>query len=367
MNNQKIRALGALVLALVWVLLTGFAWFGPKEEFSNAERRLLDQFPGIKGQTLLSGEFMQDFEDYTLDQFPLRDAFRQLKALFHYNVMLQKDNNGIYVVDGYAAEMEYPLDEGSLDHALSVFNKVYDLYLKDSGSKVYSVVVPDKGYYLAEENGYLSMDYEKLFSQVAEQMPWATHLDITDCLTLEDYYRTDTHWRQERIGAVAQKLCQALGVRSFEDLTAEPMERPFYGVYYGQAALPMQPDAMYLMENEVLSGCSVTAYDNMGKKVQRSIYDPADAQAKDQYDIFLSGMEGILHIENPNAETDRELVIFRDSFGSSLAPLLLRDYKTVTLVDLRYTQLPMLGRFVNFADADVLFCHSTLVLNKNLI
>ena len=367
MDNKKIRALGALVLAMVWVLLAGFAWLGPKEAFSTAERRPLEQFPETNGKTLLSGEFMAKFEDYTLDQFPMRDAFRQLKALFHYNVMQQKDNNNIYVVDGYAAEMEYPLEEASVDHALSVFNQVYTRYLKDSGCKVYSVVVPDKGYYLAEDNGYLSMDYGRLFEKVAEEMPWAAQVDITGSLTLEDYYRTDTHWRQERIGAVAQKICDAMGVTTFADLAPTAMERPFYGVYYGQAALPMQPETMYLMENDVLDGCTVTVYDNMGKKMHQPIYAPADAEAKDQYDIFLSGMEGIVHIENPNAATDRELVIFRDSFGSSLAPLLVKDYKTVTLVDLRYTQIPVLGRFVNFQNADVLFCHSTLVLNKNLI
>lgn len=367
MDNKKIRALGALLLAVIWVLLTGFAWLGPKEAFSSAERRPLVQFPQTNGDTLLSGQFMTDFEDYTLDQFPLRDTFRQLKALFHYNVMCQKDNNGIYVVDDYAAEMEYPLDEGSLDHALSVFNKVYEMYLKENGCTVFSVVVPDKGYYLAEDNGYLSMDYEKLFSMVEEAMPWAAQVDITGSLSLEDYYCTDTHWRQERISAVVQKLCDAMGVTAFEDLTPTAMERPFYGVYYGQAALPMEPETMYLMENRVLSDCTVVVYDNMGKEIRQPVYAPADMDAKDQYDIFLSGMEGIVRIENPNATTDRELVIFRDSFGSSLAPLLVKDYKTVTLVDLRYTQLPLLGRFVNFQNADVLFCHSTLVLNKNLI
>ena len=263
--------------------------------------------------------------------------------------------------------MEYPLDEGSVSHALGQFNKTYEMYLKDSGCTIFTVVIPDKGYYLAEENGYLSMDYDKLFSLVREGMPWSTHLDITDKLTLEDYYFTDTHWRQDRILPVAQTICDALGVSATTDLTPTALERPFYGVYYGQAALPMEPETMYLMENELLSACTVKGYDNMGKEVVHPVYDPADLDAKDQYDIFLSGMEGILTIQNPNAKTDRELVIFRDSFGSSLAPLLVQDYKTVTLVDLRYVQLNALGQYVDFAGADVLFACSALVLNKNLI
>ena len=140
MTNQKIRAVGAAVLAVLWVVLTGWAWFAPPKELSEAERRPLEQMPELSVDTILDGQFRTGFEDYTLDQFPLRDTFRQLKSLFHYYVLNQKDNNGIYIADGYAAEMEYPLDPVSVDRALKQFNKVYETYLKDSGSTVFATV-----------------------------------------------------------------------------------------------------------------------------------------------------------------------------------------------------------------------------------
>ena len=37
--------------------------------------------PEISAEAVLSGDFMADFEAYTLDQFPLRDGFRTLKAV----------------------------------------------------------------------------------------------------------------------------------------------------------------------------------------------------------------------------------------------------------------------------------------------
>ena len=97
------------------------------------------------------------------------------------------------------------------------------------------------------------------------------------------------------------------------------------------------------------------------------MYDFTKQDAKDPYDIFLSGPQSLLRIENPNAATDRELVIFRDSFGSSLAPLLVQDYSAVTLIDIRYIQPQLLGRYVEFEGKDILFMYSSLVLNKNLI
>ena len=88
-------------------------------------------------------------------------------------------------------------------------------------------------------------------------------------------------------------------------------------------------------------------------------------ESRDLYDVFLSGSRSMLTIENPGAATDRELIIFRDSFGSSIAPLLLQDYAKVTLVDIRYIQISMLDRFLEFNGQDVLFLYSTLVLNNS--
>ena len=366
--NKKIRNIGALVLVVLWLAVTVFAWVRPSDDLSVSERRQLAKFPKVTWNSIMNVEFMSDFENYTLDQFPVRDAFRKIKALFHKNVMLQKDNNDIYIADVYAAEMAYPMQTESVAHAISQFNKVYEMYLKDTGSQVVVTVVPDKGYYLAEQNGYLSLDYNEMFSMVQNGMPWAEYVDITDCLSVEDYYFTDTHWRQEKLLPVAQKLAQTLDVTgpNAKDFTATALERPFYGVYYGQAALPMDPETMYIMESDVLAECTVYNYTD-GKLTK--VYDPSKLSSMDQYDIFLSGPQSMLRIDNPNATTDRELIVFRDSYGSSLVPLLVQDYATVTLVDIRtnYIMPERLGNFMEFNGQDVLFMYSALVLNKNLI
>ena len=364
MDNKKIRAIGAALLVALWLGLTGFAWFAPAKEMSEAERRPLDQMPEISVETLLSGKFMGDFEGYTLDQFPLRDTFRQLKSLFHYYVMQYKDNNDIYVADGYAAKLEYPLSQSSLEHALMRFSFVYDTYLKDNGSRVFMSVIPDKGYYLAGENGYLAMDYTAMTEAFRQGMPWATYVDIFGTLDKESYYFTDTHWRQETLLSAAETLCAALGTTPFDrdSFTQTALERPFYGVYYGQAALPMEPESLYIMENEILSQCKVFDHET---QQYTDVYNMDMLGSKDLYDVFLSGAKSLLTIENPNAATDRELIVFRDSFGSSMVPLLARDYAKVTLVDIRYLSSQLLNRFLEFNGQDVLFLYSTLVLNNS--
>ena len=361
--NQKIRGIGAAVLVLVWAALTGFAWFGPAKNSSEAERRPLAQWPGISTETLLNGKFMTKFEDYTLDQFPGRDTFRTIKSLFHYYAMQQLDNNDIYIADGYAAKLEYPLNQSSLDYVGRKFNNLYQKYLQGSAGKIHFAIAPDKGYYLAEKNGYLAMDYDKLFAQMEEKLPWADFIDITDTLEGTDYYYTDTHWRQEHLIPAAQKITQALGVTPPEetDFNKVLLNRPFYGVYYGQAALPMQPEDMYVLTNDLLKDCRVYSYET---QTYTNVYNMEKLTSKDLYDVYLSGPQTILTIENPNADTGKELIIFRDSFGSSIAPLLVQDYSKVTLIDIRYIASDFLGEYVTFNGQDVLFLYSTILLNN---
>jgi hypothetical protein len=362
--DKKIRAIGAVILVTVWAALTAMAWFHPAQEMSEAERRPLAQFPQLNGESLLSGKFATGFEDYAVDQFPGRDTFRTLKSLVHNYVMQQKDNNGIYIADGYAVKLEYPLQPDSIQHATKRFNRVYEKYLQDTDSRIYAAVIPDKGYYLAEDNGYLAPDYEKLFAQVQQQMPWATYVDITDCLTAEDYYFTDTHWKQENLLLAAQTLASGMGVSISTEYETKEVPEDFYGVYYGQLALPVKPDKIKYLTNSILESCVVTNFDT-GMPVVSPMYDLSKSTSKDPYELFLCGNSALVTIENPNALTSKELIVFRDSFGSSLVPLLATGYSKVTLVDIRYINSGMLGGFIKFKDQDVLFLYSTLVLNSS--
>lgn len=361
MKRNAIRNIGIFLVIALWLLLSLFAWFSPSRDVSEAERRDLAQFPTLSAQTLLNGSFMSKFEDFTLDQFPLRDSFRQVKSLFHYYVLGQKDNNNIYIADGYAAKIEYPLNETSVNQAANRFNWIYNNYLSESDCSIFFSVVPDKGYYLAEPNGYPTMDYEKLSAILQENLSWAEFVDISDCLSIEDYYRTDTHWRQEALLDAAEKLGSAMNI-SIPSFTKTKIEKPFYGVYYGQAALPTQSESMYILSNDILDNCSVYNHETNSYS---SVYDMTKLESRDLYDIYLSGAASLLTITNPNAATDRELIVFRDSFGSSMVPLLVQDYQTVTLVDIRYVSSVYLEQLLQFNSQDVLFLYSTLILNNS--
>ena len=142
-------------------------------------------------------------------------------------------------------------------------------------------------------------------------------------------------------------------------------------MYYGQSALPLPADEMRYLTNDILENCIV--FDHTSGK-EMSVYDMEKAFGKDPYEMFLGGSLSLITIDNPNATTDKELIIFRDSFGSSIAPLLAEGYAKVTIVDVRYILSNILGnltdvrtgeKVLDFKNADVLFLYSTLVLNNS--
>ena len=360
MKHKKLLPICGVVA--LWILLTVFAWCKPSQDFSVWERRKLTQFPKVSLSSILSGNFMTDFDSYSLDQFPGRDTFRQVKSLFHYYVLGQLDNNGIAIADGSAFKLDYPVSESSLTYAVNHLNGIYETNLKDTDSRIYFAIVPDKAYYLAGQNGYPAMDYALLEDTVKAGLPWARFIDLKDSLSAADYYTTDTHWRQERILPAAKVLCDAMGVRLPRDFTPEEIGRDFYGVYYGQAALPMAAEKMYTLGSPLLDGCSVY---NLETGKTTSVYDMEKLESRDLYDIYLSGAAALLTITNPAAPADRELIVFRDSFGSSMIPLLIADYGTVTVVDTRYLSAASLSQYIDFHGQDVLMLYSTSVLNSS--
>ena len=364
--NEKHRSIFlTVVIAALLFGLSFWAWLKPADRFSESERRVLQPFPALNADTLRTGKFMEEFESYTLDQFPCRDGFRTIKALSVFYAFRQKDNNDLFIEDGYVSKLNYPLRNEMLDHAASRFQYLYDSYLAGTDTKLYFSVVPDKSYFLAGDNGYLSLDYDALIAKMREKTPHWEYIDIVEQLSLQNYYRTDTHWRQETLLPVAKKLASAMGVTLSAEYETQTLSEPFYGVYTGQSALPLPPDTLSYLTNDILEGCTVTSYDT-GAPLPSQMYDLSAASSADPYELFLNGADALLTIENPAAATDRELVVFRDSFGSSLVPLLVEGYSKVTLVDIRYLNSAYLGNFVEFDDQDVLFLYSTLLLNDSL-
>ena len=362
---KKIKNIVVTVILSSFILaLSVFAWVKPTDEFSLTERRPLAKFPEFNINTLLSGAFMKNFENYTLDQFPLREFFRTVKAQSEIGIFNKKSNNDIIEKDGYITKIEYPLNENSLDNAAKKFNNVYEKYLKNTNTNVYFSIIPDKNYYLiGDDENFLSLDYNKMVTDITKKTGYMKYIDIFSELSIDSYYKTDSHWSQDKILPVAEKIAGEMGVELKAQYEEISPDKSVYGVYYGQYAINgVMPDSLIVLSNEFTYNAKVTDYQN-NRIIP--VYDFTKADGRDFYESFLGGPLSLVTIENENATTDKELVMFRDSFGSSLAPFFIEGYKKITLVDIRYIHPNMLSQFIEFNNHDVLFIYSTSVLNNS--
>ena len=329
----------------------------PDQKISFSERRDYQTFPQLTWDSIHSKDWMNDFDRYTLDQFAFRDSFRSLKAHVVFDVFHNLDNNKIFVKDDIIFKSEYPINEGSIQRFIQKMNTLKNKYLKNN--KVYYSIIPDKNYYL-KDSTHLNLDYGQLYDMVINGLQDMEFIDLRDTLSLNDYYRTDTHWRQERLLPVAQKLGNQMGF-AINTSYQERKYAPFYGVYYGQSALKLPPDELIYLENEELKQAIVTSYEG-----DNLLYNTSKLGSMDSYDVFLSGATPFITIENPSKTNEKELIIFRDSFGSSLTPLLISAYSKITLVDLRYMNTKVMEEFITFENQDVLILYSTLLVNNSV-
>ena len=329
-------------------------------DISTTERRKLAQFPEITTEKILNGDVMDNWEEYVIDQFVGRDFFRSIKTFCSIKILKQKDSNGLFEEDGAIYKMQYPLNITNVTKTAEKINKVYETYLQDMN--VYYAIITDKNYYL-ENDDHLKIDYGALKEIIQNNLVNIQYIDIWDCLTLEDYYKTDAHWKQENLKDVVIKIEKEMNLqdtRTIEYIVKSKGD--FYGGYYGQLGMNLLPDKLNILTNETIENCVTYNYET---KKTGTIY--TESQTSDKYDIYLEGATPIIEIKNPNTKTQKELLLFRDSYGSSLAPLLAENYSKITLIDIRYISSSLLEQYIHFEKQDVLFLYSTLVLNQNVL
>ena len=325
----------------------------PDFEISVSERRKLATFPKFK----LNNEYITKVDKYLLDHFPFRDDFRNLKAVYNYNVLNKIDNNGIYIKGNNIYKSNYPLDKKSVDNFINHINSMKSLLTENNNA--YMMIIPDKNYYL-EDKEFLNIDYDYIYNKLNEIN--IKNIDITNVLNKEDYYYTDAHFKQENLDKVIKKLSKEMNFK-YENINYNEIKyNKFYGVYLKESSLSRNPETLTYLTNNVIESADVYYLEN--NKLNK-VYDQDNLNNLDSYDIYLDGASSYIEITNNKSKTDRELVIFRDSFASSLSPLLINYYSKITLIDNRYINSDNFSKLIKFDNQDVLFMYSTLIVNNS--
>lgn len=294
-----------------------------------------------------------------MDNFYQRETFRKLKTSVELDIFKKQDVNKIYKYSDFLVEQIYPLDEKSITNLTNKINYIKDNYLNET-NKIYYSIIPDKNYYT--DNSHLKPDYDKMKQIMKNNLKDLQYIDIFQNLKLDSYYYTDSHWKQEKLQSVAKTIADNMNFSITQNYNEQKVAT-FKGVYAGHLPINTKEDEIKILVNDAITDANVYNYET---KEQGGIYNFKKLSGYDKYDIYLSGATPLIEISNSNNKTNKTLVIFRDSYASSLAPLLMEGYSKITLVDTRYISPKILNEYVNFENADILFIYSTLVINSSM-
>ena len=356
--NDKIKDIVVTIIFL-FTVISLFLINVIKEDtdISVAERRKLATMPELTTKSLFDGTYFKKFDSYVTDQFVERDAFRKIKI--DIELSTKGEYNNLYLYDDYIIEEIFPLNSNSINNLTNKINYIKDTYLNDN-SNIYYTIIPDKNYFV--NNGNLKLDYNKLQDMMKSNLTNLNYINIFDKLTLDNYYKTDTHWKEEDLFNVANTIANQMNFDITNNNNVVNTITTFKGSYAGRLSVTKDIDTIKTISNPSTLNSSVYNYET---KKYTDIYDYTKINSLDKYDIYLSGAVPIIDITNNNASSDKELIVFRDSYGSSLIPLLIEGYKKITVIDIRYISSKILNKYIDFNDQDVLFMYSILTINNS--
>lgn len=359
MKFQKITViLFFFLLALIPLLI----FLLPKEVFSQEENRYLADFPTLSLRAIADKEFMDGFDEYAADHFPLRTSWIQMKTGIEH-LSGQKEVNGVYILNDRLIEKVDTIDEDSVHRSIKEMNIFAErfggstsLMLIPTAAEIYRDKLPKGAPGIAQKE-----QIDRIYGQVRNISTIDAYSSLMSNAQKLIFYRSDHHWTSFGAYLGYSAMSKQLGYTPVpaERFNVEHASHRFRGSLYNKIIYDrVEPDSIDLYtygdsshvdKVEIFDGTKWTETDD--------IYFRDYLNQKDQYSVFLGQSQPIVTIHT-DAASDSNLLIFKDSFSHSLVPFLALHYSKITLVDLRYLTEP----FENWIDLDdyqqALFCYN---------
>lgn len=324
--------LGGIGLALVLGLLT------PDREFSDRENRKLAQKPEFSLSALADGKYFDDLGDYLADQFPGRDLWISLNLRLS-RFFGQQEASGVYLGDDdYLIQAPGEPDAENLERNIRAINGFGAVH---SDLKITMAIIPNAATIHADKlpaNAPVR-DQRADLQDLNSRITGAAFADVTDALAehREEYlfYKTDHHWTSLGAGYAFSALAPALGIDApaLEGYTVYPVSNTFEGTLSSRSGSHAARDRVdiYVPNTDVQYYVN---YVDSQKRVS-SLYSREALEQKDHYTVFFGGNHSRVDITT-TADTDRCLLLLKDSYANCFVQFLYPHFDRIIMVDPRY-------------------------------
>ncbi len=338
-RENTIRALASVLLTASVLILSITFLLLKKQEFSENENRYLEPLPALTWESVKSGQYMENINSYLCDHFPFRDFFIGLKTRTEITLGRREINQVFIGRDGYLIEKyQKPVNTEQISRTLKTFGEKEEL----TGKELYLMLVPTAIYTYKNKLPEFAPAADQM--ETAEKIYQDSGLLSIDCSQdllahQQDgqlYYRTDHHWTTYGAYVGYLAFCREKGLVpvSLDELEAETAAEDFCGTIYSKVNdYSQKGDKITIYRNPA---DKLTVYYEDTKETTDSLYNLKYARKKDKYSLFLDNLHPLIEITNGNAESERELVLIKDSYANSMTPFLAHHFKKIYVFDTRY-------------------------------
>lgn len=381
MNKKKTNRVIIIVFLGALYGLTVMGFLKPEQQFSDYENRYLQTRPQFSAKSFFDGSFAKDYEAYISDQFIGRNEWIALKTGLEL-ARGMKDTGGVYFGsdDYFFQKSDAGLFTGqqarlNMD-VLPVFFEGIKHMENIQSARV--LLVPTASCILKAQLPAFAPVYDQrqLLDDLKETMPEETVIDVTDLLSqnaLESqenekqiFYRTDHHWTTYGAYLAYTMWAQSLGFEPVpeRDFDRQTVTSDFLGTLNSRVNVPMQPDSIELWTYPALWKVFV----NEESQARDGFYDLDKLATKDQYAVFFGGNYGTVKIEQQACESDRRLLVIKDSYANSFVPFAALHFEKTYMLDLRYANVNMTDFIREHQITDILVLYSTenFVQDRNI-
>lgn len=353
------------------ILLLGLAVLTallPDRDYSATEKRSLAQFPTLNLSSLADGSFMSGLEDWSADQFPLRSELMQAKSEISILLGAIRSQDVYRCSDGSLMEaFTMPTDE-----TISLqTDAIIDFAGRYPDTDIYVCLAPTAISVLTDKlpAATLTDDQNLYLDHMANALAGvSTFVDLRETFAANKeqtqlYYRTDHHWTTDAAYLAWQELYQAMGLTGSVNYTSGVVSNSFAGSLISASGFPVtQYDSIKIYIPDEHPIYTVT-YDSE-QRMTASVYAPEYLDSDDPYQIFFGGNYPQITIRT-GANSDRKLMIFKDSYANCLIPFLLTDFSEITVIDPRYYYDDLDMEMLSSGYTDVLFLYNLNTLSED--
>ena len=359
-NRRQFHILLAVSMAILILFADIWFWILPDRASSETENRNLQQFPALTWNTATSGRFESLFDQYIADQFPGRDAWIKAEAAITRMAGNTISHDIFLAKQGYLIQKFEEPSEEAYAKILEEFTDTAKGAAATGDISVYALIAPTAVSMLKDllpANAYpvISGDEDAFLDRLFQDLriQGILTLDIRpELAALRDsgaqvYYRTDHHWTTDAAFAAWQAFAEAANIQRDDtgsDITSDryynrqAVSDSFQGTLSASSGYrTSQTDTIYVYLPEG-SGKEPLKYlminRDTGEK-RASLYDTSYLETRDQYALFLGGNHGEVKIQT-SADTDRNILVIKDSYANCFIPFLLPAFQNILVIDPRY-------------------------------